>query len=70
MCKLMKSKGFGGGMEYLPTQEDTEKVWIQVWEIIDPSQRKNYEDNLNARDPKAFQHFRDNVLVKHPEYKV
>ena len=65
----MKSKGFGAGLEFLPTQEDEENTLLEVWEIIDASQRKNFEADLKVRDPVAFQHFHDNVLVNHPEYK-
>lgn len=64
----MKSKGFGAGLEFLPTQEDKEETLIEVWEMIDPSQRKNFEADLKARDAVAFQHFHDHVLVNHPEY--
>ena len=55
--------------DFLPTQEDIEKLWMEVWEFIDATQRKNYESELENRDPVAFQHFRDNVLVNHPEYQ-
>lgn len=65
----MKSKGFGAGLEFLPTQEDKEETLLEVWEMIDPSQRKNFETDLKARDASIFQHFHDNVLVNHPEYK-
>ena len=65
----MESKGFGAGLEFLPTQMDKEETLLEVWEMIDPSQRKNFEADLKAKDPVAFQHFHDNVLVNHPEYK-
>lgn len=56
--------------EFLPTQEEKEETLLEVWEMIDPSQRKNYESELETRDPVAFRHFRDNVLVNHPEYQA
>ena len=65
----MTVKGFGAGLEYMPTLEDFEKIWLDVWECINPSQRKNYEADLEARNAEAFEHFRDNVLVNHPEYQ-
>ena len=33
----MESKGFGAGLEFLPTQEDKEETLLEVWEMIDPS---------------------------------
>ena len=65
----MKSKGFGAGLEFLPTQEDKEETLLEIWEMINPSQRKNFEADLKARDAGVFQHFHDHVLVNHPEYK-
>lgn len=68
MCQLMKVNGFGNGMEFLPTIEDYEKNWLWIWENADD--RKQFEKEFEAEDPKAFQHFKDNVLVNHPEYKA
>ena len=67
MCNFMESKGFGSGMEYLPTIETYEKNWLWIWENAED--RKQFEKEFEAEDPKAFKHFRDNVLVKHPEYQ-
>lgn len=63
----MKSKGFGNGMEFLPTIEDYEKNWLWIWENAD--NRKQFEEEFEAEDPEAFQHFHDYVLVNHPEYE-
>ena len=52
----MESKGFGAGLEFLPTQKDKEETLLEVWEMIDPSQRKNFEADLKAEDPVTFQH--------------
>ena len=54
-------------MEFLPTIEDYEKNWLWIWENAED--RKQFEEEFQAEDPKAFQHFRDNVLVNHPEYQ-
>ncbi|SEL00093.1 hypothetical protein SAMN05216439_1780 [Methanobrevibacter gottschalkii] len=63
---MMKAR-FYNDHEFLPTQE--EETLLEVWEMGTPDQRKEFERDLEAEDSKAFQHFRDNVLVNHPEYE-
>lgn len=52
--------------DFLPTLEDIEKNWLWIWE--NARNRKEFERDLEAEDSEAFKHFRDNVLVNHPEY--
>lgn len=61
----MKGK-FGGGMEFLQTIEEEEKDLLWIWE--NSNNRKKFERDLEAEDSELFQHFRDNVLINHPEY--
>ena len=62
-------RGFGDETEFLPTVEEEEELILELWESGTPSQRKEFERDLEAEEPELFQHFRDNVLVNHPEYK-
>ncbi|WP_407422325.1 hypothetical protein [Methanobrevibacter sp.] len=62
----MKHARFYNDQEFLHSQEEIEKDWLWIWE--NSNDRKKFERDLEAEDPKAFQHFRDNVLVNHPEY--
>lgn len=55
--------------EFLPTLEEKEKIWIEAWENGRKDSRKEFEEYLKTKDPEAFKHFHDNVLVNHPEYK-
>lgn len=52
--------------EFLPTIEEEEEDLLWIWE--NSKDRKKFERDLEAEDPELFQHFRDNVLVNHPEY--
>ncbi len=62
-------RGFGDETEFLPTVEEEIELIRELWESGTPSQRKEFERDLEAEEPELFQHFRDNVLVNHPEYK-
>lgn len=55
--------------EFLPTLEEKEKIWMEAWENGQKDSRKEFEEYLKEKDPEAFKHFHDNVLVNHPEYK-
>ncbi|MDO5827709.1 MAG: hypothetical protein Q4Q19_05565 [Methanobrevibacter sp.] len=59
----MKAR-FYNDHEFLPTIEEEDLLWI--WE--NSNNRKKFERDLEAEDPELFRHFRDNVLVNHPEY--
>ena len=61
----MKAR-FYNDHDFLPTQEEEEL--LEIWESGTSDQRKEFERDLEAEDPELFQHFRDNVLVNHPEY--
>lgn len=61
----MKAR-FYNDHEFLPTIEEEEEDLLWIWE--NSNNRKKFERDLEAEDPELFQHFRDNVLVNHPEY--
>lgn len=61
----MKAR-FYNDHEFLPSIKEKEEDLLWVWENC--YDRKKFERDLEAKDPKLFQHFRDNVLVNHPEY--
>ena len=63
----MKAR-FYNDHDFLPTQEEEEEELLEIWESGTSDQRKEFERDLEAEDPELFQHFRDNVLVNHPEY--
>lgn len=60
----MKAR-FYNDHEFLPTIEEEEDL-LWIWE--NSNNRKKFERDLEAEDPELFRHFRDNVLVNHPEY--
>ena len=53
--------------EFLPTLKEEEL--LDIWEGGTPAQRKEFERDLEAEEPELFRHFRDHILVKHPEYE-
>lgn len=55
--------------DFLPSIEEEIELTLELWESGTPSQRKEFERDLEAEEPELFQHFRDNVLANHPEYK-
>ena len=61
----MKAR-FYNDHEFLPTIEEEEEDLLWIWE--NSNNRKKFERDLEAEDPELFRHFRDNVLVNHPEY--
>lgn len=42
---------------------------MEAWENGQKDSRKEFEEYLKEKDPEAFKHFHDNVLVNHQEYK-
>ena len=65
----MESKGFGGGLEYLPSIKEEEEELLDIWEGGTPAQRKEFEKYLEAEESELFKHFKKDILVKHPEYQ-
>ena len=65
----MISARFYNDHEFLPTLEEKEKIWIEAWENGRKDGRKEFEEYLEVEYPEAFQHFRDNFLLNHPEYQ-
>ena len=61
----MKAR-FYNDHDFLPTIEEEEEDLLWIWE--NSNNRKKFERDLEAEDPELFRHFRDNVLVNHPEY--
>lgn len=65
----MNSHRFYNDDSFLPTIEEKEANLLEFWEMGNESERKEFEREFEADDPEAFKHFRDNVLVNHPDYK-
>ena len=65
----MKAR-FYNDQEFLPTIEEEEEELLDIWESSTSVQRKEFEKYLEVEETEFFQHFRDNVLVNHPEYQV
>lgn len=60
---------FGGGMEFLPTLEEELEELLDLWERGTPAKRKQFERDLEVHEPELFSHFKNDVLVNHPEYE-
>ena len=64
----MASARFYNDHDFLPTIEEEEEL-LDIWESGTPAQRREFERYLEAEETELFQHFHDDVLVNHPEYK-
>lgn len=65
----MKSKGFGAGLEFIPTIEKEEEELLDIWKSGTPAQRKEFEKYLEAEETELFQQFKKDILINHPEYQ-
>ena len=65
----MASARFYNDHDFLPTIEEEEEELLDIWESGTPAQRREFERYLEAEETELFQHFHDDVLVNHPEYK-
>lgn len=64
---MLKNR-FYNDHSFLPTQDDNDRIFLEVWEDLSAARKKKFEKDLEAENPEAFRHFRDNVLINHPDY--
>ena len=62
----MKSKGFGAGLEFIPTIEEEIDELFDIWKSGTPAQRKEFEKYLETEETELFQHFKEDILINHP----